>query len=89
MKRILGIVAVSGLLTTAPAAFAGIDVFVDFGVPAPMYVAPLPVYVAPAPVVYRHREPRWHERREYLERREFRDHHRHHGHFRQHEHERY
>lgn len=78
MKRILEIIAVAGLLTAAPAAFAGIDVFIEFGGPAPVYVAPPPV------VVYRHWEPRWEERREYLERREFRKHHGRHAHFRHH-----
>lgn len=84
MKRILGIIAVTGSLAAAPAAYAGIDVFIDFGVPAPVYVVRSPVYVAPSPVVYRHWEPRWHERREYFERRAFRERHAHHEHFRHH-----
>ena len=71
MKRILGIVAVSGLLAAAP-AFAGVDVFVDFGIPAPVYVAPAPVYVAP--VAYRHWEPRYYPRHDRFERRDFREH---------------
>ena len=75
MKRILGIVAVTGLLTAAP-AFAGIDVFVDLVSPAPVYVAPAPVYVTPA--AYHHGEPRWHERHGRFERREYREHHGHH-----------
>ena len=50
MKRILGSVAVAGLLLTAPAAFARVDVTLGFFVPAPVYVAPQPVYVAPQPV---------------------------------------
>jgi hypothetical protein len=72
MKRILGIVAVTGLLAAAP-AFAGVDVFVNFGLPAPVVVAPAPVYLAPA--AYRHFDPRWHERHERFERREYREHH--------------
>ena len=77
MKRILGIAAVTGLLAAAP-AFAGVDVFFEFGTPAPVYVAPAPVYTTP--VVYRHVEPRWHARHEHFERhfdrahRDFRDH---------------
>jgi hypothetical protein len=71
MKRILGIVAITGLLAAAP-AFAGIDVFVGLGAPAPVYVAPAPVYVTP--VAFRHVEPRWHERHERFERRDYRDH---------------
>ena len=80
MKRILGIVAVTGLLTAAP-AFAGIDVFVDLVSPAPVYVAPAPVYVTPT--AYHHGEPRWHERHRRFERREYREHREfseHHGH---------
>ena len=81
MKRILGIVAVTGLLAAAP-AFAGIDVFVQLGAPAPVYVAPALVYVTP--VVFRHGEPRWHERhgrharfehRDHRDHRDFREHH--------------
>ena len=78
MKRIMSIIAVTGLLAAAP-AFAGIDVFVDFVALAPVYVTPAPVYVTPA--AYRHGEPRWHhrherfERRHLRERREFREHH--------------
>jgi hypothetical protein len=75
MKRILGIVAVTGLLAAAP-AFAGIDVFVVLGAPAPVSFAPAPVYVAP--VGYRHWDPRWHE---HFERREFRDFRDHRGYF--------
>jgi hypothetical protein len=72
MKRILSIVAVAGLLAAAP-AFAGVDVFVQLGAPAPVYVAPAPVYATP--VVYRHGDPRWHERHHRFEHRyhEFRD----------------
>jgi len=70
MKRILGIITVAGLLTAAPAAFAGVDVFFDFGVPAPVYAAPLP------PVAYyRHGDPRWFERREYFEHNRFHERH--------------
>ena len=83
MKRILGTFAAAGLLAAAPAAFAAVDVFVDFGIPtAPVYVTPAPVYVAPTPVVHRYWEPRWHERREFFERREFREHHPYHRDYR-------
>ena len=71
MKRILGIIAVTGLLAAAP-AFAGIDVFVEFGSPAPVYLAPAPVYVAP--VAYRHWEHRWHPRHDRFDHRDFRGH---------------
>ena len=76
MKRILSIVAVAGLLAAAP-AFAGVDVFVQLGSPVPVFVAPAPLYATP--VVYRHGDPRWHERHHRFEHRhhEFRDH-RHH-----------
>ena len=77
MKRILRIVAVTGLLTAAP-AFAGIEIFVEFVPRAPVYVAPAPVHVTPA--VYRHGEPRWHEWHGRFERRETREHHWHHWH---------
>jgi hypothetical protein len=80
MKRILVIIAAAGLFTAAP-AFAGIDVVVQLGTPAPVFVAPAPVYVTPA--VYRHGEPRWHERHHRFEHRDFRGHHdfrEHHGH---------
>jgi hypothetical protein len=73
MKRILGIAAVTGLLAAAP-AFAGVDVFVQFGTPAPVYAAPAPVYVAPA--AYYYQGPRWHERFDrhfYRDQRDFRD----------------
>ncbi len=72
MKRILGIAALTGLLAAAP-AFAGVDVFFEFGTPAPVYVAPAPVYASP--VVYRHGDPRWFERHERFDRHFYRDHH--------------
>jgi uncharacterized membrane protein len=81
MKRILGIAAVAGLLAAAP-AFAGVDVFVQFGTPAPVYTVPAPVYVAPA--AYYGHDPRWFERRQHFDRhfhhdrRDFRDHRWHH-----------
>jgi hypothetical protein len=84
MKKIIGAVAAVCCLAAAPAAFAGVDVFVEFGFPPPVVVT-RPVYVAPAvPVAYyRHGEPRWHERHEYFDRRhEYRERHdyfRHHG----------
>jgi hypothetical protein len=77
MKRILGLVAVTGLLVAAP-AFAGVDVMVQFGTPAPVYVAPAPVYAAP--VIYRG-APRWHDRFDrhfHRDHRDFRDHRWHH-----------
>ncbi len=78
MKRILGIIAAAGLFTAAaPAAFAGIDVFIDFFPPAPVYVSAPPVYVAPPAVVYRHWEPRRHARHDHFDRRELRGHHEH------------
>lgn len=67
MKRILAIAAFTGLLAAAP-AFAGVDVYVQFGSPAPVAVAP--VYVAPVPVHY-YGHPRWRERHERFERRHF------------------
>ena len=70
MKRILGIAAIAGLLVAAP-AFAAVDVFVQFGTPAPVYVAPAPVYVAPA--AYYH-GPRWHERYDRFNPHYYRDH---------------
>ena len=81
MKRILRIVAVTGLLMAAP-AFAGIDVVVQLGTPAPVYVAPAPVYLTPAS--FRHGDPRWHgrhhrfEHRDHRQHRDFREHHGHH-----------
>ncbi len=82
MKRILGIAAVSGFLAAAP-AFAGVDVFVGIGAPAPVYMAPAPVYLAPAPVyaapvVYRHDYWRRHDRYDHRDRRDFHDFHRDH-----------
>jgi len=74
MKRILGMIAAAGLLIAAP-AFAGVDVVVQFGTPAPVYVAPAPVYAAP--VIYRG-VPRWHERHFYRDHRDFYDHRWHH-----------
>jgi hypothetical protein len=74
MKRVLGIVAVTASLAAAP-AFAGVDVFVNFGTPAAM---PAPVYVAPArvyaaPVVYEHRGPGYYERHDRFDHRYGRD----------------
>ena len=70
MKRILGIAAVAGLLVAAP-AFAAVDVFVQFGTPAPVYAAPAPVYVAPA--AYYH-GPRGYERHDRFNHHYYRDH---------------
>jgi PXPV repeat (3 copies) len=39
-------------LSGAAAARSHIDVGINFGIPAPVYVAPAPVYYPPAPVVY-------------------------------------
>jgi hypothetical protein len=74
MKRLLGIAATAGLLAAVP-AFAGVDVVVQFGTPAPVYTVPAPVYVAPA-AYYRH-DPRWFERHHHFDR-HFRDHRWHH-----------
>ena len=63
MKRLLGIAAIAGLLTAAP-AFAGVDVFVQFG--TPVYTTPAPVYVAPA--TYYGHGPRWYHRHDRFDR---------------------
>ena len=56
MKKTLAALALACSSITAPAAFAGVDVFVELGVPRPVVVAP------PSPVVYYRRvEPRWRE----------------------------
>ncbi len=56
MKRILSIIAVAGLLVTAPAAFARVSVHIDLVGPAPVYVPPpvryARVYVAPSVPYY-------------------------------------
>jgi hypothetical protein len=58
-------------IAAAPAAFAGVDVFVGIGMPQPVFVAQ-PLAVA----YYRHSEPRWHDSRGHFDRRhEYRDHH--------------
>lgn len=54
MKKILALSAAllagtSMILAAAP-AMAHVDVDVNFGLPAPIYVAPRPVYVQPRPV---------------------------------------
>ena len=75
MKRFLGIAAVAGLLVAAP-AFAAVDVFVQFGTPAPVYAARAPVYVAPAyvaPAAY-YRDPRWYDRHDRFNHHYYRDH---------------
>lgn len=76
MKKLLAAVATACCVVTAPAAFAGFDVFVDIGAPRVVTVA--------APVAYyRYAEPRWHERHEFFERRhEYRERH---EHFRHHD----
>jgi hypothetical protein len=77
MKKILAIsaalVAGTMMLAAAP-AMARVDVDVNLGVPAPVYVAPRPVYVqprpvyvAPQPVYYvkpHHHHRRWHRDRD-------------------------
>jgi hypothetical protein len=78
MKKIFAAVAAVCCLAAAPAAFAGVDIFVDLGVARPLIVAP------PAPVVYYERaEPRWHDQRRHFGRHhETRDRHQH---FRRHD----
>ncbi|AXK65863.1 MULTISPECIES: hypothetical protein [Burkholderia] len=39
-------------LLVSGAAMAGVNVGINVGVPAPVYVAPAPVYAPPPPVVY-------------------------------------
>ncbi|NBR27935.1 MAG: hypothetical protein EBT83_05915 [Betaproteobacteria bacterium] len=76
MKKILAAIALACSTISAPAAFAGVEVFVDIGVPRPVYVAP------PAPVVYYQRvEPRWHEHHGH--------HYRRYSHYERHEYERH
>jgi len=76
MKKTLAALALACSTFAAPVAFAGVDVFVDFGMSRPVIVAP------PAPVVYYQRvEPRW---REYYGRN-----YRHHGYHERHEYERH
>lgn len=72
MKKILVAVAMMLGTAAAPAALAGVDVYVDIGMSRPMVVAPV------APVVYyRHAAPRWHHGNDRFNR--------HHGHRGQHE----
>lgn len=78
MKKILGAFAAACCLATAPAAFAGTDVFVEFSLARPVVIAqPLPV------AYYRHAELRRHDRRGHFKRHHH-HHHRHHPHFRHH-----
>jgi hypothetical protein len=78
MKRMFGIAAVAGLLAAAP-AFAGVDVFVQFGTPAPVYATPAPVLFAPA--AYYHQVPSWHGHRGFQHgHRDYRDRRWHHDH---------
>jgi hypothetical protein len=77
MKKILGALAAVCCVATAPAAFAGVDVFVDFGLPRQVVIAqPLPV------AYYRQVEPRWHDGRGHFERRHFYRERERHEHFR-------
>ncbi|HTH45001.1 MAG TPA: hypothetical protein VL528_07960 [Oxalicibacterium sp.] len=75
MKKILAfsaaLIAGTSMMLAAAPAMARVDVDVNLGVPAPVYVAPRPVYmqprpvyVAPQPVYYvKHRHHRrWHDR---------------------------
>ena len=71
MKKILGAVATACCIIAAPAAFAGVDVFFDIGLPRPVVVA------QPSPVYYRYAEPRWHDRGYFERRHEFRERHEH------------
>lgn len=75
MKKTLGISAgilAGALLLSAAPAMARVDVDVQLGVPAPVYVAPAPVYaprpvyVAPRPVpVYAHPYRHYHHKRHF------------------------
>ena len=78
MKKYLtvsaGIFAGAALMFAAAPAMARVDVGVNLGVPAPVYVQPAPVYVEPGPVYVQPR-PYYYDRyhhRHY--------HHRHHDH---------
>ena len=73
MKKLIGAVAAACCIAAAPAAFAGVDVFVDIGLPRPVFVAP------PVPVAYYGRaEPRWHDQRGHFGRHhEYRERHEH------------
>jgi hypothetical protein len=54
MKKILVAVAMMLGIAAAPAALAGIDLYVDIGMSRPMVVTPV------TPVIYyRHAAPRW------------------------------
>ena len=50
--RILSYFVAALAIGASSAAMAHVDVGVNIGVPAPVYVAPAPVYVPPPPAVY-------------------------------------
>lgn len=56
MKPILCAIVIACGLLAAPAAFAGIDIYVNLGAPQPVVVTPPPV------VYYRVVEPHWRAR---------------------------
>lgn len=68
MKKYLGISAgilAGALLLSAAPAMARVDVDVNLGIPAPIYVAPSPVYMAPRPVYVQPRPIYVHPHRHY------------------------
>lgn len=50
--RVASLITGTTALLVSGAAMAGVDVGINIGVPAPVYVAPAPVYAPPPPVVY-------------------------------------
>ncbi|WP_296654247.1 PXPV repeat protein [Paraburkholderia sp.] len=50
--RVLAMLVGGVAIGASGAAMAGLNVGVNIGVPAPVYVAPAPVYAPPPPVVY-------------------------------------
>ncbi|TDV38132.1 PXPV repeat-containing protein [Paraburkholderia caballeronis] len=50
--RVLAVMLGGLAIGASSAAMAGLNVGVNIGVPAPVYVAPQPVYAPPPPVVY-------------------------------------
>ncbi|MBU6489460.1 MAG: hypothetical protein KGQ57_16820, partial [Burkholderiales bacterium] len=52
VARIVSLAAGALAIGASTAAMARVDIGVNIGVPAPVYVAPAPVYAPPPPVVY-------------------------------------